>query len=213
VSNLHHPTHVYDHAGTYIVSLTVVAPGGCADMVNSITVDVAEVAIAEFGSTPDFPVQMSFPNSLVEFQDRSIHASEWFWDFGDGITSAEIHPAHTYNEAGQYFVTLTIHTADGCMGEVTHGPYIIVNPDLFIPNVFSPNGDGVNDAFRVDYTGDQPFTCKVFDRWGVTIWETLNKTHGWDGKNPQGEDVVDGVYYYVAKVGDREFVGEVTLVR
>ncbi|HEX2899056.1 MAG TPA: gliding motility-associated C-terminal domain-containing protein, partial [Bacteroidia bacterium] len=90
---------------------------------------------------------------------------------------------------------------------------VVVVPDLFIPNVFSPNGDGVNDMFNVQYTGDQPFTCQVFDRWGVRLWETQNKTHGWDGKNAKGEDVTDGVYFYLAKVGNREFVGEVTLVR
>jgi gliding motility-associated-like protein len=149
----------------------------------------------------------------VQFQDGSINAATWYWDFGDGITSTETDPSHTYSAPGEYFVTLMVGTANGCVGEVTHGPYIVVVPDLFIPNVFSPNGDGINDLFLPQYSGDQPFTCLVFDRWGVKLWETVNKTAGWSGKNANEEDVVEGVYYYIAKVGNREFVGEVTLVR
>jgi gliding motility-associated-like protein len=213
VSNIPQPTHVFDAVGNYTVSLTVEAPGGCSDEVHTIQVNVTDVAVAEFGSTPDFPVQLSFPNTLVQFEDQSPNAAEWYWDFGDGFTSTETDPNHTYSAEGEYFVTLMIHTANGCMGEVTHGPFIVVTPELFIPNVFSPNGDGINDVFQPQYTGDQPFTCKVFDRWGVSLWETVNKTAGWSGKNQKGEDVVDGVYFYVAKVGNREFAGEVTLVR
>jgi gliding motility-associated-like protein len=88
-----------------------------------------------------------------------------------------------------------------------------MTPDLFIPNVFSPNGDGVNDFFSVQYTGDQPFTCGVYDRWGVKLWQTNNKTAQWDGTDGNGVEVVEGVYFYLVKVGNRDFNGNVTLMR
>ncbi len=213
VENLPQPSHIYTTAGSYTVTLTAVAPGGCSDEIQTIQVEVTEFAVAAFSSNPDFPVQMTLPSTTVQFQDESINASTWYWDFGDGMTSTETDPTHTYSAPGEYFVTLMVGNVNGCVGEVTHGPYVVVIPDLFIPNVFSPNGDGINDLFQPQYSGDQPFTCLVFDRWGVKLWETVNKTAGWSGKNANDEDVVEGVYFYIAKVGNREFVGEVTLVR
>jgi gliding motility-associated-like protein len=213
VSNLPTPTHVFTEPGTYNVSLTVAAPGGCTDEVNSIFVNATPGPIADFTSSPTFPVQMSFPNTTVSFQDLSAGANQWTWNFGDGVISTSANPAHTYSQEGEFFVTLTVHSPEGCAAEVTHGPYIVMTPDLFIPNVFSPNGDGVNDFFQVQYTGDQPFNCAVFDRWGVKLWQTNNKTATWDGKDLNGAEVPEGVYFYTAKVGNRDFNNNLTLMR
>ncbi len=213
VSNLPQPLHTFTDPGVYNVSLVVAAPGGCTDEINSINVNVGAGAVAEFTSSPTYPVQMALPNTTVGFIDQSQGADTWTWDFGDGIISTQSNPSHTFSQEGQYFVTLTVHSPEGCESEVTHGPYIVMTTDLFIPNVFSPNGDGVNDAFHIQYTGDQPFDCGVYDRWGVKLWQTTNKTASWDGKNGKGEDVTDGVYYYLAKIGNREYNGNVTLVR
>ncbi len=100
----------------------------------------------------------------------------------------------------------------GCLDKVTHGPYIIATPDLFIPNVFSPNGDNVNDVYFVRYTGSQPFTLNIFDRWGNLVFAQRDKYAGWDG-TIKTENAPDGVYFYTVKVGDREYTGSVTLVR
>jgi gliding motility-associated-like protein len=213
VNNQPQPEHVFSNPGSYNVSLLVAAPGGCTDEVSTITVNVGAGPIAEFTSDPTFPVELAFPNTFVGFEDLSTGATQWTWDFGDGIVSTESNPVHTFGQEGTFFVTLTVHSAEGCAAEVTHGPYIIRTPDLLIPNVFSPNGDGVNDFFQILYTGDQPFECIVFDRWGVRLWQTNNKTAGWDGNNGDGEAVTDGVYFYVAKIGGRDFNGNVTLMR
>lgn len=213
VSNEVHPAHTYASAGEYVVTLSVMSGGACNSMVDSIRILVEDTAIAEFTSNPSFPVQLSLPSTNVDFTDRSLRAWNWYWDFGDGITSTETHPSHQYTEPGEYFVTLMVNSALGCVSKITHGPYVVMVPELFIPNVFSPNDDDVNDLFRVNYTGDQPFNIQVFDRWGVMVYESQNKVEGWNGKNLNGEDVPAGVYFYHVKVGDRKFAGDVTLVR
>ncbi len=213
VNNMPEPTHLYAQPGIYVVSLLAVAPGGCSETVNTLTVTVGQEGVAEFTSIPSYPAQMSLPNTFVQFTDRSERATSWNWDFGDGVTSAESNPGHTYTAPGTYFVHLRVTSAEGCITEVTHGPYIVLTPDLFIPNVFTPNGDGVNDFFVVNYTGDQAFSLAVYDRWGVQQYNSNNKTKGWDGKNAQGLDAPEGIYYYRLSVGDREYVGSITLVR
>lgn len=213
VSNVPQPTHVYTNPGTYNVTLTGMAPGGCEASINTMTVTVSQPAVAEFHSTPNFPVQLSLPNTHVDFINDSKDGVSYNWNFGDGITSPEINPSHTFSTPGEYSVTLTVTNAEGCRVEVVHGPYIILTPDLFIPNVFSPNGDGVNDIYLVNYTGSQPYTCAIFDRWGTKMYASNNKVLGWNGKDANDADANDGVYYYVIKVGDKEYSGNLTLVR
>lgn len=213
VSNLPVVEHVFEQPGTYQVSLTTVAPGGCSDTDNHLTVFVGENSIAEFSSNPPFPVELALPNSEVQFKDLSNAAQSWIWDFGDGIVSQEVNPAHSYSQPGTYFVTLQVRSSEGCMTEVVHGPYIVVSPDLFIPNVLTPNNDGINDIFLVNYSGSQNFSMQIFDRWGVKLYESNNKTKGWDGNHASGEAVPEGIYYYLVKTGDREFTGSVTLIR
>ena len=116
-------------------------------------------------------------------------------------------------ELGEFFVTLTAWSAEGCQSRVVHGPYSVLASDLFIPNVFSPNDDGLNDIFLLNYTGSQPLTLRVYDRWGISLFNTANKLTGWDGRNADGQPVTEGVYYYQVTVGDKAYTGTVTLVR
>jgi gliding motility-associated-like protein len=213
VSNQPEPMHIFEAPGSYVVTLTAVAPGGCTAVVSSTTVTVAAPSVAAFTSTPSFPAQLSIPATFVQFIDGSKDAVSWNWDFGDGLASSSPNPEHTYGSPGTYYVTLTVTNAEGCATEITHGPFLVLAPSLFIPNVFSPNDDGVNDEFVVNYTGDQHFSLQIFDRWGVLQFSSINKVKGWDGTNPTGLKVVDGVYYYKITAGTQEYVGEITLVR
>lgn len=213
VSNMPEPSHIYEEAGTYTVTLTGVAEGGCEASINTMNIVVANPPVADFHTNPGFPVQLSLPITNVDFLNDSKDGNSFRWDFGDGFISADISPSHTYTGPGTYMVTLTVTNAEGCISEVTHGPFVILAPDLFIPNVFSPNDDDVNDVFAVTYTGSQPYLIQIFDRWGTQVWSTNNRTKHWNGKDSKGLDANDGIYYYVLKIGEKSYNGNVTLVR
>lgn len=206
------PLHVFEEPGTYEVTLFGVNFGGCTDSSESVTITVFDTISADFSSVPSFPVELVIPGSEVEFTDETVNGSVWNWDFGNGEVSSEQNPVTTFSEPGSYMVSLLVQNAFGCVSQVMHGPYVVSLPDLFIPNVFSPNDDDVNDLFRVDYSGNQPYTLTVFDRWGVQVFQTRNKTDHWDGML-EGTPAMDGTYYYVLRVGDKEYAGNITLVR
>ena len=86
-------------------------------------------------------------------------------------------------------------------------------PDLFIPNVFSPNQDGINDIFEIVYTGKETFQLEIFDRWGTTYYESLSPDDMWGGASPAGNAANEGVYYYTLKIGEQTYTGNLTLVR
>ncbi|MEM6269087.1 MAG: PKD domain-containing protein [Bacteroidota bacterium] len=211
--NGRHATHTYDRPGTYNVSLTGVNLGGCATTVNDLTVTIFDTASADFATNPDFPAQLTLPASTVDFRDRSQNAVRWLWDFGDGIRSEANSPQHQYTKPGEYFPQLTIWSPNGCQSRVVHGPFTLVSPELFIPNVFTPNDDGINDGFLVNYSGSQPFFLQIFDRWGVQYFETRDKLTPWSGMTNDQERLPEGVYYYRLRIGDQDYAGEVTLMR
>lgn len=213
VSNEEQPVHTYDQPGTYVVSLTAVNSGGCASTISSMEIDVQAPPVAQFNSNEAYPVELALPNTTVDFMDASRDAVTYLWSFGDGAVSEIMNPTHSYSVAGEYMVTLEVANAIGCVDEVTHGPFIIMTPDLFIPNVFSPNADGINDEFMVEYTGSQPFNLQIFDRWGVKLYDVRDKFAGWNGTTDAGEEVQEGTYYYRVTIGDKDYAGDVTLVR
>lgn len=95
---------------------------------------------------------------------------------------------------------------------------IRINEQLLVPNAFSPNGDGLNDIFRVENIGYQHIEAfHVFNRWGERIYQTLDGARGWDGTQ-KGAEADAGNYYYYIKLGMLDgssavFKGEVLLVR
>ena len=213
VSNQLHPTHVYSEAGQYQVSLTALGQSGCQGGDNHEMITVYSQPQPDFITHPGFPVQLVLPGAEVAFEDLSVGAGHWLWEFGDGQTSSEQNPVHLYQNPGIYTVYLTVVSPHGCMDGVVHGPIEVLIPGVFIPNVFSPNEDGVNEAFRPNYTGNQPFLMRIYDRWGNLLFETRNKESGWKGTNPVGAAVSEGVYYYTVNIGGKDYTGIVTLLR
>jgi gliding motility-associated-like protein len=217
VSNVQNPTHTFTDPGSYTVTLTGTGAGNCEVSASTTVVLVQDTATADFTSNPTHPASLPLPNASVQFTDNSLGASSWLWDFGDGNTSSSTNPNHGYTTPGQYYVTLTITNTNGCVTEVMHGPYIVTSPELFIPNVFTPNGDGFNDEFVVNYTGSQPFVMTITDRWGVEHFASRNKNEGWKGNSSSplftGNSMPEGVYFYQIQIGSKTYVGDFTMLR
>lgn len=221
VDNEPAPMHIYDSPGTYVVNLIGINSGGCEARASTATITVVEPAAADFvmhaaeqPSLVGAPMELAIPVSSVQFNDRSTFSDEsWYWDFGDGSSSDEQNPIHQYTEPGTYMVELTTVSELGCISRIQQGPIVIKTPDLFIPNVFSPNGDAQNDRFLVEYNGSQPFNLQIFDRWGVQHFDTNNRLAAWPGVSEDGQDLPTGTYYYQVKIGEKEYAGSLTLVR
>lgn len=122
-------------------------------------------------------------NQNIQFIDCSEFATEWLWDFGDGSQISIQSPSHIYTLSGNFVVTQTVSNNYNCQDSTSIT--IVVNESglVYIPNSFTPNGDGLNDIFLPVCTYIQPvdFSMHIFNRWGNEVFHTNDITLGWDG--------------------------------
>jgi gliding motility-associated-like protein len=107
-----------------------------------------------------------------------------------------------FPDTGTYTVSLTVTDSYGCSDKTTQD--ILVYPGIIVQNVFTPNGDNVNDYFIVTNQGGVPLILRIFTRTGILVYENEGSTVTWDGLTASGQKVNAGVYFYTieARIGD-----------
>jgi gliding motility-associated-like protein len=195
-------------AGLYYVNVIDVAQCAASD----------SITVATYPNTQPnpFPTQSLCDSAVTLTIPGTYNSYSW----STGSTSASI----TVADSGTYYVTVV--DANGCISSDTA---IVLacdtqQPDrpnrYFIPNVFTPNGDGKNDLFGIylkpGTAGVQYFSMKIFDRWGEKVFDAENETSTWDGKY-RGNYVPQGVFTYTIKYQTSEenntISGTVTVLR
>jgi len=200
-STLPNPTYLYENPGAYNVTLTVTNATGC---VNTLTifnlVEVYEVPVASFTANPQ---AATIDNPTIRFNELiNIPWSIIEWDFGDGASnSGDPNPRHTYGAPGSYMVVMYTETIHGCWDRDTLEIGILEDIKIFVPNAFSPNGDGLNDCFSVGgTTGDviEVFRVIIYSRWGQQIYESpiTDPNCVWDGRDMHGNLVTPDTYIF-----------------
>lgn len=208
------PVHTYQKPGVYTVTLTVQSDEFCQIKVSQEKIiRVGNESVVNFTSIPRFPAELILPFSEVQFVDSSQGAIAWHWQFGDEQSSSDQNPLHRYEKSGMFEVTLTIIDSLGCSYSVTRGVYHVMEPQLQIANVFTPNNDGVNDFWNPSYSGLEDFTVIVLDRWGTEMYSGRKNDVGWNGKMKNGENGPAGVYFYYLQLKDKKIDGYFTLMR
>ncbi|MCZ2357667.1 MAG: gliding motility-associated C-terminal domain-containing protein, partial [Bacteroidia bacterium] len=161
----------------------------------------------------EFPIE----NAVLTTTNESVGDSLlYFWDFGDGNTATDENPTHRYSQVGDYQVTLQVMDYRGCTDTIVKSRIHVVS--FRTQNVFTPNGDGVNDTWLPITASDiVEMTIVVSDRWGNTVFESNSMTNPWKG-DLNGNPIPTGVYYFNIKYKTEKGVevkrsGSVTLLR
>ena len=102
-----------------------------------------------------------------------------------------------FDQLGTYYMTVTVkNDLSGCSDYQELGPIVVEEIFLDVPNVFTPDGDGINDKFMAVYSSVKTFKMVIFNRWGRKVFQTSNPGDAWDGKIG-GKNAAEGVYFYV----------------
>jgi gliding motility-associated-like protein len=214
------PTHAYTNPGVYDVKLQITSPIGCyIESTFQNWIRVSKAPTAGFSCDPDSAI--SILNNTIKFIDESKDAFRWNWDFGGLDASTMQSPTYTFQDTGVYRVLQVVTHPEGCKDSLSK--IIDIRPEVrwFMPNAFTPNGDGQNDGFygKGILDGVTDFRMTIWNRWGEMVFETANPTEQWNGrvKNTGGMSPA-GVYVYLVNFTDPrgkklEFRGVSTLVK
>ena len=225
-SNKKDPVHIYFVPGSYIVTLKVSNFSG--ESIFKGLINVYQNPSSQFEI---YPTEVINNSQVVVFQNFSLYAMTWFWEFGDGNTSVEENPWHKYDSEGVYQVSLAVTSSDGCTNSSKYKSSVNVKyktgdiryPNAFRWNLSGPTGgyfneDGIaDDVFRPFFQNVIEYHLQVFNRWGVLIYESKDLYKGWDGYYGNGHRAMQGVYVwkvtgryadgnYFTKVGDVTFL-------
>lgn len=207
----------YTTSQYYNVGLTVTSDSGCT---HSITIpnfiQVFPRPKADFFNSNVDPDSYWTMDPTFNFFNASIGATALTWNFGDVFqsdptanTSNAINPSYTYvnYEPHTYNVSLLAVNNYGCADSIVKPVEIRPAWTFYIPNCFTPNGDGVNDGFRGTGINIEDYGIWIFDRWGMMIWHSENLDQFWDGRM-LGKDGIVQEDVYVWKVKFKDVFGQ-----
>ncbi len=212
----------FDAPGCHDVKLTVESPDGCVDSTTrSNYVCVRPYPKADFTSDPK---ETTVQDPEVRFTNLSTGASSYRWNIGGLDTSRELHPVHSFpaGEAGTYKVCLRTENSYGCRDSICKEVMVRGKFVLYVPNAFTPDGDGVNDKFGPVIQGadETDYRFMIYDQWGQKVFQTKDPEKKWDGSidGDQGSSRTDVYVWRIVTKNEYtgksvEKKGHVTLVR
>ncbi len=149
---------------------------------------------ANFIYSPEFPSVAESVN--LNYTGTSAVNYQWF-DNMNNLFSNQANPVFVIQESLQTTINLRVSNQYGCMDSISKTIITIGSINIWIPNSFTPNGDGLNDIFKAEsVTEVKEFQLYIYNRWGQLVFETKDINIGWDGKY-QGNEVPQGVYNWV----------------
>ena len=222
-SNEATPVHLYEQNGTYSVTLTVVSMVDRKKETKTVEdmITVYQRPRSEFDWNRN---ELTGTDKEIHFVDQSEGAIGWEWNFGNGEILTTRNPSTVYQEKGVYQIELIVKNSYGCLDTAVNEISInnkIRNNELYAPNAFSPNGDGINDVFCPKALGitEGEFEMSIHDRNGKLIFETEDINQPWDGKIMNSNRIApEGTYIYLVIIKDefgeqRKHVGNISLLR
>lgn len=150
--------------------------------------------------TPEDVLNMSAPLEVL-FKSNGLNADYYQWKLYKGselmLTRSDAEHRYTFMDKGNYRAVVAISNSQ-CQLDSVEFTISISESLLLVPNVFTPNGDGANDEFRVAYRSIKEFHCWVYNRWGHLVYKWDDPAKGWDG-TINGRPAAEGAYFYVIR--------------
>jgi gliding motility-associated-like protein len=153
------------------------------------------------------PLEVIFYNNSVSTLGAANITS--YWSFGNGTSSittgANLSPTTMYTSPGTFTVTMFANKGT-CLDTVVKYIQVEIPSVMEVPNVFTPNGDNVNDLFFLKATNLEEISILIYDRWGHKVYDLVSDKGNvaWDGKNQSGKDAAEGTYFYIIKATGKD---------
>lgn len=174
--------------GSY--TLWASSTSGCDDTLTFTITSPAEVNASFTADSTS-----GFPPLDVNFVNTSTGATSYYWDFGNGSDSIGLNASTIYDNSGTYIVTLYAYNG-ACVDSFSLAIEVTLPSALIVYNIFTPNGDQVNDVFLTTNKNLDVYEITIYNRWGLIVFHSTDPQSGWNGKAQNGNAYSDGTYYY-----------------
>ncbi|MCC6684829.1 MAG: gliding motility-associated C-terminal domain-containing protein, partial [Bacteroidia bacterium] len=196
--NAPNPSHTYTKAGNYIARLISVNASGCKDTAYD-TIVVYDLPKPSFSHNYEGDTIYAVEDTIL-FTNNSLASDSFNWDMGDFIDAfANLFqpPPKVYALPGVYPVKLVAYdTTTRCSDSLIRYLDVRVHENVFISSAFSPNDDGFNDFFSINFENVTQFKILIYSRWGQLVFESNNPNFKWDGKL-NGKPLQQDAYVYL----------------
>lgn len=194
-SDLISPSHTFEETDVYSLDIKITSPFGCTkSRTFSNWIHITDPPDADFEFSP---IQLDNFNPTTTMLDASINANWWEWDFDGEAISFEQNPTYTFQDTGLQTVTLLVANESACLDTIFRTIDVEPKTTYFLPNAFTPNGDGENDFYlgKGYLDGISDFRMEIWNRWGEIVFETNDPLEGWNGtKYNRGQAAPTGIY-------------------
>ena len=190
----------YISEGSY--DITVIDANQCE---HSESFEIYNLAspIANFSLNPShkkFDVQLEEPFVFIDISETFTQKiKNWTWYFSDNSLGNDSIVQHSFSEIGEYQVLLEIETEYNCFDTISKS-VVIDNYNLWIPDTFTPNDDGLNDSFNPYGVGIKKYKIQIFSRWGEVIFFSEDINNGWDGTSRNNNTSMKGSFTYYIEI-------------
>jgi gliding motility-associated-like protein len=200
-------------AGTYKVTVS----DEICTVEDSIEINHVDGPVADFEAN-SYNVANNTVFTLTDISQGTIKISNW--SMGDGNTQTGRIVYYSYETSGDYQIFLEVIDENGCTDTISKIVHVYEELNVFIPNMFTPNGDGHNDTWKPQMSeySKEGYQLSVFDRWGQRIFHTTDTEEAWNGAVDGKQVAPNTVYSYRILVRDftsqeYEFVGQITVLK
>jgi gliding motility-associated-like protein len=182
---------VPSNAGVFVIKHRI-EKGTCADSAE-LLVRVIENPVADFTYLPSNPIV----NEPVQFTFTGQKATDFEWEFGNPILGSSDfeNPSFTFFKSGNFAVKLLAFN-ETCSNEISKDVIVVDADTLFMPNVFTPNGDGLNETYGAVGFGLKEYNLFIYNRWGELLFTAEQINQKWDGRFRE-KDCAEGVYFFI----------------
>jgi len=174
-----------------VYTLTVIDTNGCR------AIDTAHVLVNNFDVSPPLVSDTAIcPGSIATLSVGGAGIATWYDSLGAIVGTGPTYTTRVLDSGTIYYVQIN---DGGCLSAVMPVDVDIADcQDIYVPNIFTPNGDGKNDEWIVTLPGATCFHVDIYNRWGLRLFSSDNVNVGWNGKvMNNGLEASDGVYYYL----------------
>lgn len=193
VSDVHDSSMVCTFASPGIITLSLTTAQGTLSSVTTRTLVVVRSAKASFNASLNgagFPTELSLTN-------YASNSARHYWVFNGADKDSSETFVKSYVASGSYTVSQVALGKSGCNDTLSYAFYISDSSGITLPNIFSPNGDGINDVYKPIARGISSMKGWVYNRYGalMTSWDRVNGF--WDGYTTSGVECRTGEYFVI----------------